>query len=592
MKLLRIISFLSLAAIASIGLAQTPSVGVRANPSTGAVTEPSNLLISIDKGGTGQVTASAAFDAIKQSATTSSTGVVELATSAETLTGTDTARAVTPKSLTDRLVWSGTAPPRGHAISDGVTPNRAEILIPGAIGAVAGLPMSFIAEVDVSTSNPSVSTNLASLCTSVGDSNSQTNSFEVRLTSAGALGIIAHGASNPADYRQLLYAGFRAAYSGQRGRLEVKFTEGDSTTDPVILWNGVDITSSFTLTTAGTPPNWMDASLVSTYFLAGYNWPAGRVPYVRAIIGALSSTESATWGTTGELPAWATFAGSAVNRLTNGDSEAGVIGGSAFNVTASQSSASPYAGSFATRLLQTSGTNLYTLTGTGLVFGRSYRLKGFARGDGTVAPKISRQTSGQVYWTGSPSTSWQPFDLTIVGSFGVGTLAEGQSIQLRIDTGGTDGVSWVEFDSMEFIELGPLDAHSYQPALATYDRFGRMSRRLLGFTPVSSRDTVTIIGNTATNGNEQLLGGAILSSANDITIDQLEQATATGTPTTTVGSASGGAQYKASGALSAGLNVLTPVTRKPASTSVWVGSNDTTNVRTIIHGHKVSTPTQ
>jgi hypothetical protein len=50
-------------------------------------------------GGTGASTAAAAFAALKQAATTTATGVVELATSAEAVTGTDTTRAVTPAGL-------------------------------------------------------------------------------------------------------------------------------------------------------------------------------------------------------------------------------------------------------------------------------------------------------------------------------------------------------------------------------------------------------------------------------------------------------------------------------------------------------------
>jgi hypothetical protein len=46
--------------------------------------------------------AATAFANIKQAATTAATGVVELATDAETLTGTDTARALTPSNLTAR----------------------------------------------------------------------------------------------------------------------------------------------------------------------------------------------------------------------------------------------------------------------------------------------------------------------------------------------------------------------------------------------------------------------------------------------------------------------------------------------------------
>jgi hypothetical protein len=55
--------------------------------------------VAIADGGTGQSTASAAFGALKQDATTTATGVSELATSAEAITGTDTTRAVTVAAL-------------------------------------------------------------------------------------------------------------------------------------------------------------------------------------------------------------------------------------------------------------------------------------------------------------------------------------------------------------------------------------------------------------------------------------------------------------------------------------------------------------
>lgn len=50
-------------------------------------------------------TASDAFSAIKQAATADATGVVELATDAEAIAGTDTARAVTSANLTARFGW-------------------------------------------------------------------------------------------------------------------------------------------------------------------------------------------------------------------------------------------------------------------------------------------------------------------------------------------------------------------------------------------------------------------------------------------------------------------------------------------------------
>ena len=63
--------------------------------------------IPVANGGTGATTAEAAFTALKQSASTTATGVVELATTAETQTGTDTARAVTPAGFSGSSLGHG-----------------------------------------------------------------------------------------------------------------------------------------------------------------------------------------------------------------------------------------------------------------------------------------------------------------------------------------------------------------------------------------------------------------------------------------------------------------------------------------------------
>lgn len=63
--------------------------------------------LAIANGGTGEVTAAAAFGALKQAASETATGVVELATNAECVTGTDATRVVTPAGLTARLAAPG-----------------------------------------------------------------------------------------------------------------------------------------------------------------------------------------------------------------------------------------------------------------------------------------------------------------------------------------------------------------------------------------------------------------------------------------------------------------------------------------------------
>jgi hypothetical protein len=66
--------------------------------------------LAIADGGTGASDAATAFSNLKQAATDTTTGVVELATNAEAATGTDTTRAITPSSLFGGLNATGTAP--------------------------------------------------------------------------------------------------------------------------------------------------------------------------------------------------------------------------------------------------------------------------------------------------------------------------------------------------------------------------------------------------------------------------------------------------------------------------------------------------
>ena len=68
---------------------------------------PTDPPILISQGGTGQSTAHAAFNALKQIATETYTGVTELATTAECVTGTDTSRVVTSAGLTARMAAPG-----------------------------------------------------------------------------------------------------------------------------------------------------------------------------------------------------------------------------------------------------------------------------------------------------------------------------------------------------------------------------------------------------------------------------------------------------------------------------------------------------
>ena len=100
-----------LAAVATGNVLRAKGVGVA--PAWEPVALATDVLgtLPIANGGTGQTTAATAFDALKQAATDTYVGAVELATTAEVQAGTDTARAMTPSSF------------RGGALVQGVAQN-------------------------------------------------------------------------------------------------------------------------------------------------------------------------------------------------------------------------------------------------------------------------------------------------------------------------------------------------------------------------------------------------------------------------------------------------------------------------------------
>ena len=96
-------------------------------------------VLPIANGGTGATTAANAFTALKQAATDTVTGVVELATTAEAAAGTDTSRAITPAALFGGLNASGSAPiyaARAWVNFDGTTASPSTIRASGNVSSV------------------------------------------------------------------------------------------------------------------------------------------------------------------------------------------------------------------------------------------------------------------------------------------------------------------------------------------------------------------------------------------------------------------------------------------------------------------------
>ncbi|MCF6276979.1 MAG: hypothetical protein L3J07_04005 [Candidatus Magasanikbacteria bacterium] len=96
------------------------------------------------------------------------------------------------------------------------------------------------------------------------------------------------------------------------------------------------------------------------------------------------------------------------------------------------------------------GLQILRVAGTGIanagafqsiiVVGKTYRLTGWARGNGTNAPRVVNFASS--LWTGTSSTDWQYFDITFVGAGGT-SLVLGQSAS----------TGYVEFDDISVFEV-------------------------------------------------------------------------------------------------------------------------------------------
>lgn len=481
----------------------------------------------------------------------------------------------------DEFVLSRTISRGDYIQSDGATPNRAAGIY-GPFDAVnnprewiAGAASLTIAAVlTVPTSTVSGNARIFHCTSATAILSDQPNSLLCLLTS-DYLQVGAWGAS-ATDYRVFQWANFRSVYSGQTGLLKVYIVQG--TTDPVVSWNGVNISSSFSAATLNTPPAWLDAAMVPTYRLVGYNWPSGPTPIVTPILGATSAADDAFYMQTGRWPAWVVAGGSMVNAITsvsrNSDFSAGATDWSTqFTATASVVSSALNCTTSANfdnvRLAQ---GFLSRAIVAGLRVRLSLTITNFATTGGTLSAGNAHQV-GETYFTITGNGSYSGDVLSISNL--------GYSIPQFIQSGSGSFTFTVDNVKIEF--LGALSIPAVQPinVLDDVSLLGGNQGRLLGCTPVTDNTTARICANTWLASNQRILEGTLFDQTRFAISGPITQVT-TGTPTTTIGSVSAGAQYKGSSALASGANPALPVTYKLATGEIWVGSDTAVNVRTTI----------
>ena len=131
--------------------------------------------------------------------------------------------------------------------------------------------------------------------------------------------------------------------------------------------------------------------------------------------------------------------------LTDGDMEAtdysawtGVA-----NPDLSKQTANPHSGTRLLRIayIDTAGPRVRQ---SPMVAGKRYRIRGYARSDGTAIPRLYSGSGSTYYWTGTTSTDWQEFDVEITA------LLSQINLLTNISTAG-----YAEFDDVSVTEVGP-----------------------------------------------------------------------------------------------------------------------------------------
>lgn len=140
--------------------------------------------------------------------------------------------------------------------------------------------------------------------------------------------------------------------------------------------------------------------------------------------------------------------------------------------------------------------------------------------------------------------------------------------------------------------VGALSLPAVQPIAVLDDvtALGGNQARLVGMAPVCDRRDWRIVAPTATNGNQQLLGGALIAEPERNRIDSwVVNNTGAATRTVSLGQSSGAPTYVNAASCPVGRTEITLATRFPAAgqPNLWANSNGIDNLTHTITGHRV-----
>lgn len=442
-------------------------------------------------------------------ASTSAAGVVELATTAESLAGTDSARAPSVASQEARILNGTIARANASLLfSDAATSGRRAVASPST-SVAGGIPMTLLAEFYVPASGAGTILSL------------QSDDNVVPGLSVSGLGIyfqssttlrLTQWSAYTANTRYLEHTSFISSYAGKWVRMAVVFSSGNTTTNPVIYIDGVDRTSAFNGSSGGSIPNWLPiSSWTPTYLLAGYGTGTRFIPHAPEL-GAWTAAQVLEWTQTGRKPTYSEVGtGSAVLRNTT----AAAQGSSAYTTFTGESSTGvTFADATATQ--RRMGWTLSQSTAAG----RRYRVYfDYTKNSGsaTVTLQIrSNNLNGTVIQdiTGDIGiTGAKEYNFDAVGAGAYLTVTKN-----NVNDASVDAV----IANLSFIDLGPIAKWEIQPVDST---FGGMARDaganniplvlVPGITPLTTSNRGTISATLTWSGTHEaksIIGQAALPS--------------------------------------------------------------------------------
>ncbi len=444
-----------------------------------------------------------------------------------------------------------------------------------------------------------------------GDAASPTTQFiEVVHTSGDALRIRIYGATT-ADYRERTFAGLLSNYGANRALI---VSLAMDSTGLVAGFNGITATLTAE-TTGGTAPTDWQATLTSTVAawhggvaLKLYSWwPANyalsAADMLTVFLMGGGVPDSMKWGSQINQNTLTNMYGFGVADSATAGSVGG--GGGAWTMTSAAGQRTGGAGAYLFRATRpnTGSATLIATTNLSVPFrvapGQLFTTKLWAKityagaANGYAVTPVVRgfnfaSPPAEFGYLGSKaqtlSTAWSSY----VWSMVMGTAGDAYVLGLTSNSNGTIG-DVIDFDDLEIYLRGALFLASPN---ASGDGLGYQlhdigSNQIDGLMPTSGWSWTHptqkgyVRGTTSTSGNQQLAGGVLLPANCQLT--RIRQKTGSGTPNTTLGTASGGAQLMASAAqsttwkdetvaLTGGINT--------AANSIWVGSNTTDTVYT------------